>query len=520
MKIAIAQIETFIGDFEKNLSRILWCIEKARSEGCEMVVFPELSLIGYHPMDLLCKRGFVEKAHIYLNKIKEASKDLWVILGTVFQKGKDLYNSAVILKEGNLLEVYKCKLREESPIYESLYFSSFQNKGVIELGSKNIKVFVGEDIFVQDSLEDNLDFVLAISATPYIEGKIKKVKESLVERAKFFNKRIIWVNGLFENLGEVGFGNSMVVDPDGIKFEAKPFEEGVYIFDLDDLSLLESSTMSWEEEVLGAITFGFKSYFKKSGASKAVIGLSGGIDSSLSACLAKIAVGSEKLVGISMPSSFSSKESVEDAKELAKRLGIEFHIVPIGELYEKALDEFKDIFKGKEPDVTEENLQARLRAVVLMSYSNKFNGLVINTGNKSESAVGYCTLYGDSVGAITLIGDLYKRSVYRLAEYINKKFHWIPDRILSKPPSAELRPNQKDEDDIPPYATLDSILELFLDKNLSEEEIIERGFDEKVVRDVIRRFCQNEYKRKQAPFCIKISDSKFKKDMLPMLYKL
>ncbi len=520
MKIAIAQIETFIGDFEKNLSKILSCIQKAQAEGCEIVVFPELSLTGYHPMDLLCKKGFVEKANFYLDKIKEVSKNLCTILGTISQRGEDLYNSAVILKDRNLLEVCKFHLRKKTPVYENLYFSSSQNKGIIKLGSKNIKIFVGEDIFMQSSLEDEIDFVLVISATSYREGKIKDVKKSLLDKAKLFNKRIIWVNGIFENSGEVGFGNSMVIDPDGIKFEAKAFEEKVYILDLDDLLSSNTSDMCWEEEVLGAITFGFKSYFKKSGVSKAVIGLSGGIDSSLCACLAKIAIGSEKLVGISMPGPFSSKESIEDAEELAKRLGIEFHIVPIDKLYQRALDEFKDLFKGKAPDITEENLQARLRAVVLMSYANKFNGLVINTGNKSESAIGYSTLYGDSIGAISLIGDLYKRSVYRLANYINKKFHWIPDRVLSKPPSAELRPDQKDEDDIPAYEILDSILELFLDKNLSEEEIIKRGFDKEVVRDVIRRFCQNEYKRKQAPFFIRISDSKFKRDMLPIMYKL
>ncbi len=520
MKVAIAQIETLVGDFEGNLNKIIEYIEKARKEGCDIVVFPELCVLGYHPLDLLTKKGFCEKGFEFSKKVKDLSNGIVSIVGGINKDKECFYNSVFVFDNNKEMVISKHALKQEPPIYEKLYFSCPKEQDFfLKIKDKEVKICVGDDLY---KLNIAGGVVINMTCDFYERERISEIKQNLLKRAKETNSTIIWVNGVGELLGRVLYGNSMVIGPDKVLYEGKSFEEDFIVLDLNKISdsSFEPLNLSWEEEVIKAIVFGFKSYIKKAGFKRAVIGLSGGIDSSLSACLARIAIGPENLVGISMPGPFSSKESLEDAKELTKRLRIEHHVIPINSLYDQVLDLFKDLFKGKPFDFTEENLQARLRAIILMTYSNKFNAIVINTGNKSEASVGYATLYGDSVGGISLIGDLYKASVYKLAEYINQKYNWIPERVLVKPPSAELRENQKDEEDLPPYKTLDSILELFLNKNLSEDEIVNKGFDREVVKEVLKRFCQSEYKRRQSPFCIKVDKTGFVKETLPLVFKL
>ncbi len=523
MKLAIAQIETTVGDFEENCDKVCRYIEKAKEYRCHLIVFPELALVGYHPMDLICKKGFFKQSKKYWERIRQCSNDIVVIVGSLSenQKRGAFYNSALVFSQEKIKIVGKKNLKNIPPIYEGLYFTPFNNIEALNINGKKVLLTVGNDINELEPFKEDVDFVINIDSLAYRERAIDVNEKRLMDKAETLQTSIVWVNAVGENLGDVFYGGSLVVNPQGIVLRSGLFEEDFQIYDEgNDLDIKTPAGLSWEEEIIETLVYGFKSYLKKSGFKKAVVGLSGGIDSALTACLARLAIGPENVVTISMPGPFSSKGSVEDGKELAKRLGVEFHIIPITSLYELSLKLFEDLFRSRESDITEENLQARLRAIILMSYSNKFKALVLNTGNKSEAAVGYATLYGDSVGAISLVGDLYKTYVYKIARYINKKYGWIPDRILTKPPSAELRAGQRDEDDIPPYEMLDSILKLFLDKNLSKDEIIAKGFSKEVVEEVIRRFYQNEYKRRQSPFCIKVTDSYFKRDMLPIVYKL
>lgn len=531
MRIALAQIDPVIGDFPGNTTKICEYIDRARGLGADLVVFPELSLMGYPPRDLLDKPSFVRDSKQYWEAVRDASRGIGVIFGAVSENtatpGKPYHNSAVFYADGELLA---CAHKRLLPFYdvfdEERYFEPGESSVWADYKGERIGITVCEDAWnVKDFLprpiyrcdpvcelrEAGARILINISASPFHSGKAAWVGQLLKTHAVQTKMQIIYVNQVGGNDELIFHGHSMAWDETGsLAACGADFREDLVMYDTQTRTGdLHSSNLDRVSEVLEALVLGLRDYAAKCGFRKAVLGLSGGVDSALTACIACLALGPENVLGVGMPGPYNAPESLDDARELARRLGIEFTAVPIADMFHASLKTLAGPFEGYAPDVTEENLQARLRGLILMSFSNKFNRLLLSTGNKSEVSVGYCTLYGDMNGGLAVLGDIPKTLVYELAYKINEKDDWIPENTLVRAPSAELRPNQTDQDSLPPYDVLDQILTAYVEKRMPVDMIVAQGHDAKLVQWVAGRVDCNEYKRWQAPPILRVTTKAF-----------
>jgi NAD+ synthetase len=520
MKIGLAQINPTVGDFEHNTEKIMAYIEKARGLDCDLVVFSELVICGYPPRGLLEKKDFVAANLNHLHELVESVEGIGVICGFVgkhLHQDKDwsLYNSAVLFEGGKILHtVHKGALCGHD-FDENTYFEPGSQTVAFAYKDQKIVLTIGEEMFgdpVAFMIEQGADLIINIAASAYRVGKGEVKQQVLCKVAKTYAVPLVHVNQVGGNDSLVFDGISAAFDSRGqMAARARDFEEEMIVFDTGTqkgnlLPICETST----ESLLKALAMGTRDYTRKCGFDKVLLGISGGIDSAVTACIAVKALGAENVLGVFMPSQHTSKHSVEDAKTLAQNLQIEVVHIPIEPIYDQVVRCLFPVFgEDWSDDVTQQNIQARVRAVLLMALSNKFGHLVLSTGNKSELAVGYCTLYGDLTGGLAVISDVPKTMVYDLAGLINKEEQVIPGRILEKAPSAELKADQVDQDDLPPYDMLDGILKAYTEENKAAEEIAAMGFDPVIVRETIRRFHGNEYKRHQAPPGLKVTSRSF-----------
>ena len=543
VRVGLVQMNPTMGDIEGNVKKILENMEKLEELKVDVAIFPELALTGYPPKDLLLRIDFLEKAEKHLKKIAELSKnhDLVSVIGFP-QIDDDVYNAAAVVGQGRILAVYKKRfLPNHSAFDEHRYFKPGNDLVVLNSKEGMIGVTICEDIWnspgpLEEYASLGVGCVINISASPFIDGKISLRKNLISAKAYEHHIWIIYLN-TYGGQDELVFdGSSFIASPTGAIYHELPsFKEETSIVDIDlknakssflldprerflrrnfqattvDIPLKEKSSLIFgkkpceierEEQLLQALITALRDYVRKNGFKKVVVGLSGGIDSSLVAAIAALALGPESVLGVLMPSMYTSQHSIEDAQRLAKNLGIKTLTIPITDVYHSYVEALREVFEGRETDVTEENIQARIRGNYLMAISNKFGYLVITTGNKSEYATGYATLYGDMVGGYALLKDVYKTDVYKIARYINKREgrEIIPERVFEKPPSAELRPGQTDQDKLPPYETLDGILRLLIDEGKTPQEIISAGYDEKTVEYVLKLVKNSEYKRYQS----------------------
>ncbi len=531
MKIALCQINTTVGDFDGNVAKVLENLKKAKESGCDIALFPELTLTGYPPRDLLDRFSFFEWSRKSLEKVAREAKGILAVVGTILENreaGNPLFNAAVTVTDGAILHTYRKVLLPNYDVFdEARYFNPaskpeppFQYKGL------KIAVTICEDIwnvegvfthrlYAKDPVEElakaKPDLVLNLSASPFHYAKLSVRQSLLKDVVRKTHSPILYCNLVGGNDELIFDGSSMVMDSGGHLFQlGKSFEEDFFVYDTENPSVKSAPSPGTETaRIYQALVTGTRDYVRKCGFEKVLIGLSGGIDSALVACLAAEALGPENVMGVTMPSPFSSPGSIGDSLHLAEALGIEFKEIPITTLFEETLETLEPLFKDKPKDTTEENLQARLRGLLLMALSNKFNRLVLSTGNKSEIAVGYCTLYGDMCGGLAVISDVPKVMVYELARYANRKRPVIPEAIFTKAPSAELRPNQTDQDSLPPYETLDAVLRLYVEENQPPSKIEKAGFEPKLVREILGKINQNEYKRRQMAPGLKVTTKAF-----------
>jgi len=571
LRIGMAQINTTVGDMSGNTKKIISHIDRAKNLGVDLITFPELAITGYPPEDLLLMPPFIKTNLDCLKEIISSTSGICAIVGFV-DKDDDIYNAAAIIHDGELAGVYhKIYLPNYGVFDEHRYFQVGTDSLVFSLQGTVIGLGICEDIWYPgdptraQALQGNAEIIVNISSSPYHAGKGDNREKMLATRAAD-NIAFVVFNNLVGGQDELVFdGGSMILDQKGeLICQGKRFEEDFIVSDLDleaifrqrihdprrrkekldrsvsgniikrinlketppknkpSLPKRDTATLSLSEEIYQALILGVYDYVGKSGFKKVVIGLSGGIDSSLVAAIAVDALGKDNVIGVAMSSSYTSSESREDAGKLASNLGIKLISVPIADTFQSYQKMLDSEFKEFPPDITEENLQARIRGNILMALSNKFGWLVLTTGNKSETSVGYCTLYGDMAGGFAVIQDVPKTLVYKLANHRNKKEgkELIPKRVIKKPPSAELRPDQKDADSLPPYSTLDPILQAYVEEDNGPDEIAKMGFDKKIIKEIINLVDKNEYKRRQSPPGIKISTRALGKDRrLPICSK-
>jgi NAD+ synthetase len=530
MKIALAQINTTVGDLAGNEAKILAGAERARAEGVDLVLFPELSITGYPPRDLVLKKDFIERNLAVLDRLATASGPTAMLVGYVGENknppGRDVTNSAALLQNGKIIATRVKSLLPTYDVFdEDRYFEPARENAPLSIGQQKIGVTICEDIWndedfwphrryranpVGDLLAAGASHIFNISASPWHVGKEKLRADMIGSLARKSGRPTALCNLVGGNDELVFDGGSMVFNGAGeLIAKAKSFEEDFIVADTEKSPVIFPPTPPDEEYVYRALVLGLRDYFHKCGFKSAVLGLSGGIDSALVACLAVAALGANHVHGVSLPSQFSSQGSLDDARLLAKRLGLRYDVVPIQPCFEAVKQQVKPVFGRLPEDTTEENIQARLRGVILMSLSNKFGSLLLTTGNKSELAVGYCTLYGDMCGGLAVISDVPKTMVYRIARWINRDGELIPDASITKPPSAELRPNQTDQDSLPPYDVLDAILEQYVVRGRSLADLGSLGFAPETVKKVIRLIDINEYKRRQAAPGLKVTSKAF-----------
>lgn len=536
-KFAIAQMNPTVGDYLQNSKKIIRWVDQAEKQGADLIVFPEVALSGYPVWDLANKRSFVQKGLEYLQKItrETTNKRITVALGYIDQ-GTDpsgrSHNAMAWIHQGKITaRQFKRLLPTYDVFLEDIFFQPATESKVISWKNWQIGPTICEDLWdsrypqkpVADLCRSGADLIINISASPFYQG-VDKVREELLCRHTTQHRvPMLYVNQVGGQDDLIFDGRSFFMDAQGnVLFQAPAFEEGLFFFEWNDAFKLPVSQSPSKndsiDEIYHALVLGIRDYCRKNRFDKALIGLSGGIDSAMVAVLACEALGADALTGISMPNHYSSKGSWADSRELAKRLKIKFSIHPIDKIYDTALNVYHAQLKADRSRIPKkgqitlamENLQARIRGLHLMYLSNDQNRLLLSTGNKSELAMGYCTLYGDMAGGLCVIGDVYKTQIYRLAKYVNRRREIIPAAILEKAPSAELRPNQMDQDSLPPYDVLDEILYLYIEKNFSGNEIIEKLTSKKVtaslVRDVVRKVDQNEYKRRQAPPILRVTE--------------
>jgi NAD+ synthase (glutamine-hydrolysing) len=528
--IHFAQINATVGDLEGNADRILASYRLAESRGAALVLTPELALTGYPPLDLVFKSDFVTRATNVLERLAAETSETALVVGTVtlnHNTGKPFRNSAAILQHGRVLELkHKTLLPTYDVFDEDRYFEPANPQSPLQIRLAGNPVSLGiticEDVWSPEYLPRNLyhrhpitplkeggmDLLVNLSASPFQYGKPLRRNEMLSQVARNLNTPLAYCNAIGANDQLIFDGQSCLFGPDGSQQALLPaFEEA-------DATILKpvnvaSNPADGIPALHDALVLGIRDYFRKCGFRSAVLGLSGGIDSAVVACLAAAALGGRNVTGVTMPTCYSSSGSIGDSETLADRLGIHFLNIPIQPAFEAVSAQLKPLFQSLPPNETEENLQPRLRGLTLMALSNKFGHLVLSTGNKSEMAVGYCTLYGDMCGGLSVISDVPKTRVYELAEYINRTREIIPFNTISKPPSAELKPDQTDQDTLPPYPLLDAILERYVEQQQSIHQIVNAGFPEETVRWVARRVDVNEYKRAQAAPGLKVTSRAF-----------
>jgi NAD+ synthetase len=539
MKIGFAQINPTVGDLSGNCALIMKAYERLAAAGAELVLTPELAITGYPPQDLIFKSRFVPENLAILEKLHSRVGEAALLVGFVDRnegRGKPFRNAAALLERGKpIRRTYKSLLPTYDVFDEDRYFEPASRVEPVDVHGKKIGVTICEDIWTEHYLprplydvdpvgrlvEQGAEIIVNLSSSPFALHKPAIRYELVAGSARAHRRPIFYCNLVGGNDQLVFDGNSIAVNAAGkLIAQLAAFREDERVVDTGSTELVEfheGPAGAGPEQLFAALSLGVRDYFRKCNFHSGVVGLSGGVDSAVTAVIAVDALGAENVTGVSMPSPYSSRGSVDDARALARNLGIKFLEIPISDAFAVFKSQFKEIFKGLPENETEENMQPRLRAMTLMALSNKFGSLLLTTGNKSELAVGYCTIYGDMAGGLAVISDVPKTMVYELARWINSDYaarsgrehELIPSSTIDKPPSAELKPNQKDQDTLPPYEILDQILQLYVEENLSARDIIARGFDEKTVRWVQRRVELNEYKREQAAPGIKVTSRAF-----------
>ena len=531
MKISVCQINTIVGDINTNKLKILEGYSKGVEDKVDLVVFPELALIGYPPLDLIEKEEFRETVMNAANEIAKKTTDVGLLFGSVTEDddlvGTDVHNSALLCFDGKIQFIQNKTLIPNYDVFDEMrYFDPAKSVDVFEFKGEKLGISICEDIWndadywhkrryrtdpVNRLILKGATILLNISASPYVYRKREDRRKMLSVLTKGNGLPLLYVCYVGGQTELIFDGASMCLNSKGelVKM-GKYFEEDYFVFDTkENYTIIDIVERSFEEEIIDAITYGLREYCKKIGFKKVVIGLSGGIDSAIVTYFAVKALGQENVNVIMLPSVYSSEGSITDSEKLIKNLGINSDVIPIQPLFEDALKNLEPIFNDYPKNIAEENLQARIRGLYLMAVSNKFNYLVLATGNKSELAMGYCTLYGDMSGGLSVIGDLYKSEIYALAKYINKDKEIIPNEIITKEPSAELKENQKDQDTLPPYDYLDKVLKMYLEDNKEYNKIVAELGGEKEVRKILDTVDRNEYKRRQAAPALKVSTKAF-----------
>jgi NAD+ synthase (glutamine-hydrolysing) len=530
MKVGLAQINPTVGDFAANSAAILAAYSSLVKSGAEVVLTPELALPGYPPLDLLFKSRFVPQNLAALDALHAQIGEVPLLVGCVDVNtgpGRPFRNTAAILERGKpIRKISKSLLPTYDVFDEARYFQPAEKNEPVEIAGIRCGVTICEDIWSREYLPRPLydcdplaslaaqgaKVILNLSASPFEVGKPRRRFEMLAARARTHRVAIAYCNTVGGNDQLIFDGNSFAISETGeCLAQLAPFrtESALAEFKIQNSRFKIPSFQRDEEELFDALVLGTRDYFAKCGFKSAVLGLSGGIDSAVTAVIGAAALGAENVLGVTMPTRYSSEGSVGDSLQLAAALGIRCLTIPIEKSFTALKEQMAPFFEGKPEDVTEENMQPRLRGMTLMALSNKFGHLLLTTGNKSELAVGYCTLYGDMCGGLALISDVPKMMIYQLARWLNRDREIIPAATIEKPPSAELRPDQRDQDTLPPYEILDPILELLIEEHLSPDEIIARGFDAQTVRWVVKRVAQNEYKRAQAVPGLKVTSKAF-----------
>ena len=540
MKIALAQLNYIIGDFDGNLSKITSAVADATSSGAELVVFSELSICGYPPLDLLEREEFIHTCKAYIEKLATLVDPATGVLvgGPEFNPNKDgklLFNSAFFLHEGKVKQVFRKSLLPTYDIFDEYrYFEPNREFHILEFKNRKLAVTICEDLWDEQPFDNEFsrsrlytsnpleelsvfepEAIINMAASPFSHRKMDVKQAIFTGKAKRYKLPVLYCNQVGAHTELIFEGGSMTIHPSGRVAAKLPlFQEDILFSDLDELTASEPSLSMEEvpgriETMAKALICGISDYFGKLGFRAATMGLSGGIDSAVTLALAAKALGPENLHVLLLPSQYSSDHSVNDSVQMARNLGIKYDILPIESLFNTFRETLQPLFKELPEDIAEENIQARIRATLLMALSNKFGNILLNTSNKSETAVGYGTLYGDMSGGLSVLGDVYKTDVYLLAQYLNQEQEVIPANIISKPPSAELKPEQKDSDSLPPYDVLDQILEAYIEKQLPATKVEEMGFDPELVRRIIRLVNQNEYKRYQTPPILRVSSKAF-----------
>ncbi len=537
MKIALAQLNYHVGNFIQNTEKIINTIKKAQNDGVELVVFSELSVCGYPPLDLLEREEFVQQCLQQIDIIAKECTNIAAIVGgpsiNPEPKGKKLYNSAFFLNNGQVEAIqHKTLLPNYDVFDEYRYFQPNAEFKTISFKGKKLAITICEDLWDEQPVANSFaksklytkspmkemmahepDLVINIAASPfsYNQGEIRQ--QIISNKASKNNIPVVYVNQIGANTELVFDGSSLVVNKKGeVVKELAAFKEDIQYFDINEIDDAPAITIEKYNKIAlihEALILGVKDYFNKMGFTKATLGLSGGIDSAVTVVVAARALGAENVRVLLLPSKYSSDHSIKDAEDLAKNLGIQYDIVPIKGIVNSFEGTLADVFSGLNADVTEENIQARIRGTLLMALSNKFGHILLNTSNKSEAAVGYGTLYGDMNGGMSVLGDVYKTDVFELARYMNKDGEVIPVNTIVKPPSAELRPDQKDSDSLPDYDILDEVLFNYIERNLSPEKIIALGFEKETVLKAVSLVNRNEYKRFQTPPIIRVSSKAF-----------
>jgi NAD+ synthase (glutamine-hydrolysing) len=517
-KIALAQVNPCVGDLEGNSAMIVRSVIGAKAKGAEIIVFPELAVCGYPPEDLLMKRHFITKNIGCIKKIAVACRGILAFVGFVDYDGKNIYNACAVIADKKIIKIYrKINLPNYGVFDEKRYFAPGEEMVFGEYKGKKYAVSICEDIWAESFANRlkgrKLDFVVNLSASPFHLGKFQ-LREKVLRSAAVKASAPIFYTNLIGGQDELVFdGTSMVVSAKGkVLARAASFKEDLLIVDYDTTAIgVRNATYS--EQIFGALSLGLRDYVDKNGFKKVLVGVSGGIDSAAVVALAVKALGADRVLGVMLPSRFTSKGTASDGEKICRNLGIKNYTISIEDIFKTFLKTLGPVFSGLKPDITEENLQARIRGTLLMAISNKFGALVLNTGNKSEVSCGYCTLYGDMIGGYAVLKDLTKDMVYDLSRYLNAIMdNPIPLSVIKRAPSAELKDNQKDSDSLPEYKMLDPLVRMYVEKDYSLEEMVKAGYDRDSVKKVIALIDFSEYKRRQAPIGVKITGRAFGKD--------